>query len=998
MSTSYKHHASSVIPAQLSFLAIYNPTLGPTDETFADQLVFWYSRKASEARRADKDGNGKKKAGADAATKRKAADREEENERLRQIGLAQGMIGFAKTFSDGERPVDSIETDKSRIVLRELENGWWILASIDLTRLPTPTNAGAGGKNKSDANAKPAVEYSSREVSPAVLLTQQLMQAHRVFLLHHGPTLDELFVKLSRDKFCSTLDRYWTRFARSWDVLLHGNPAADVFGGIKLAAGGELGVGVGEEEWGSGEREVLEDLTRRTEGLVDVVAARFGDSTTNDGSTVSETEALPWLGSGGAPTASDGIIFGGIDAINRNSVRSISLWMQHIYAYGEYAYGVRDNPSRERRRPRRRNPPPESTSPSSSTRQSRQVNAKDLPKHVLKQEPARSESPLIDPDLLPKDKRPQMYDRVASQDHATGSMTPQSASHHSIPPPIVSAAEQALNKATQSADKRSAEESVEEPEDNTTMGIPDQYMKYMTFGLSSLAKSYNKKQPETPQSTPAKLKKTNPSNSNGKPRSAPKDDEPALSHADPIPDGEELRAKIAQQIQAENEGHFVVGLKGNLSSKPSDSEDDDATMTEGSHHSESGGSRTLVRTLQVELVPKKQAYSDLVNDDLERGDEAGSFSGHLAPANPITKDFRRLRVLIYVHRPFMFAFLFEPRTSSLSYSSLYKALHATLRPIHTRLLASTSPETVAQRLHAAQHNQQQQSHLPNPDAHHNTHPIYSLLHDPATLSLHCTLPNIPAPGAYKPWPRLDALNVHSAVLASLSHTSTGPAADPDALDRSCKTARGWWVVWLRLPPSVALDDARPSPGGGGGGGGGGRVGDGNGDGDGDGDDGRSDTEVQPSQSGGAGWLLDSQGGAHSTVGHSSLLASGPPAVGETHRVAFLVRKAAGESAGAGGSGSGSGIGSGSAGKNGSGSGGVGRLMGGGMWSSLGMRGIGGGGGGGGGADSGNGNNGGGGSGGGGGSVGDESSGGATGMGGFGVDARKYVEGLLSLNR
>src|SRR4051812_33161965 len=45
MTTPYKHHASSVVPAQLAFLAIYNPTLGPTDETFADQLVFWYSRK-----------------------------------------------------------------------------------------------------------------------------------------------------------------------------------------------------------------------------------------------------------------------------------------------------------------------------------------------------------------------------------------------------------------------------------------------------------------------------------------------------------------------------------------------------------------------------------------------------------------------------------------------------------------------------------------------------------------------------------------------------------------------------------------------------------------------------------------------------------------------------------------------------------------------------------------------------------------------------------------
>ena len=32
-----------------------------------------------------------------------------------------------RSFPDGE-PVDSIETDKSRIVVHELEEGWWILA------------------------------------------------------------------------------------------------------------------------------------------------------------------------------------------------------------------------------------------------------------------------------------------------------------------------------------------------------------------------------------------------------------------------------------------------------------------------------------------------------------------------------------------------------------------------------------------------------------------------------------------------------------------------------------------------------------------------------------------------------------------------------------------------------------------------------------------------------------------------------------------------------
>jgi hypothetical protein len=37
------------------------------------------------------------------------------------------MVGFAKSFSNGEA-VDSVETHKARIVLHELEDGWWILA------------------------------------------------------------------------------------------------------------------------------------------------------------------------------------------------------------------------------------------------------------------------------------------------------------------------------------------------------------------------------------------------------------------------------------------------------------------------------------------------------------------------------------------------------------------------------------------------------------------------------------------------------------------------------------------------------------------------------------------------------------------------------------------------------------------------------------------------------------------------------------------------------
>jgi hypothetical protein len=80
---------SRVVPARLAFLAIYNPALGPTDETFQDQLVFYYSRVATEARAVAKKNARSDNVGEEAL-------RQEENEKLRQIGLAQGMVDFAK--------------------------------------------------------------------------------------------------------------------------------------------------------------------------------------------------------------------------------------------------------------------------------------------------------------------------------------------------------------------------------------------------------------------------------------------------------------------------------------------------------------------------------------------------------------------------------------------------------------------------------------------------------------------------------------------------------------------------------------------------------------------------------------------------------------------------------------------------------------------------------------------------------------------------------------
>jgi hypothetical protein len=82
-------YSSHVVPAHLSFLAIYNPSLGKTDDSLPDQIVFYSSVETRTRNRA-------RPSRRNEAANRQEADREEENEQLRQVGLAQGMVDFAK--------------------------------------------------------------------------------------------------------------------------------------------------------------------------------------------------------------------------------------------------------------------------------------------------------------------------------------------------------------------------------------------------------------------------------------------------------------------------------------------------------------------------------------------------------------------------------------------------------------------------------------------------------------------------------------------------------------------------------------------------------------------------------------------------------------------------------------------------------------------------------------------------------------------------------------
>jgi hypothetical protein len=107
MSRTSQNPPRRAVPAQLGFLAIYNPSLGTTDDTIENQILYYSTPEPRGDENQKQDYSS--------------------NERLRQIGLAQGMVEFGRSFSDG-RSVDTVETEKARIVLHELEAGWWILA------------------------------------------------------------------------------------------------------------------------------------------------------------------------------------------------------------------------------------------------------------------------------------------------------------------------------------------------------------------------------------------------------------------------------------------------------------------------------------------------------------------------------------------------------------------------------------------------------------------------------------------------------------------------------------------------------------------------------------------------------------------------------------------------------------------------------------------------------------------------------------------------------
>ena len=148
----------------------------------------------------------------------------------------------------------------------------------------------------------------------------------------------------------------------------------------------------------------------------------------------------------------------------------------------------------------------------------------------------------------------------------------------------------------------------------------------------------------------------------------------------------------------------------------------------------------------------------------------------------------------------MFICLFELQTDTLAIPAFYRSIHHQLGPLQRPLLMSTSPDEASARLWEAS--------LPKSTAStQSSQPIGDLVYDPTKLTIHTTIPNIPEPGSSPaesvvddtaPWSHIEALNVYSQILSTYESTRRRNSE----LERTCKTSRGWWVVWMRLPEAT----------------------------------------------------------------------------------------------------------------------------------------------------------------------------------------------------
>ncbi|KAL1922300.1 uncharacterized protein VTP21DRAFT_9839 [Calcarisporiella thermophila] len=165
-------------PPSLSYFCIYNPTLGTSEETSKDQLLYYAARKAVPL-----------------------------DAKLKQVGLAQALVNFTRVFSQN-KPCENVHTQKNRLVFLEAEPGFWIHMCIELGQMK---------KQGKDSSGKPKVniEYLDHELQD-VTIRAALEQAYQIYKLFNG-SFESTIRKQSIKHLQHRLEDFFGEWIWKWD-------------------------------------------------------------------------------------------------------------------------------------------------------------------------------------------------------------------------------------------------------------------------------------------------------------------------------------------------------------------------------------------------------------------------------------------------------------------------------------------------------------------------------------------------------------------------------------------------------------------------------------------------------------------------------------------------------------------------------------------------------------------------------------------------------------
>ncbi|KAI8817399.1 uncharacterized protein EV422DRAFT_570739 [Fimicolochytrium jonesii] len=159
-------------PPSLVYLAIFNPSLAPKDETALEQICLFHPNTTPQ------------------------------NEKARQVGLAQALVNFTSTFSPNT-PCETVHTRKHRVVLLEAEKGYWMVMKV---RLGTRTRLRDGKK---------VTEFLGSDIKDSILKAV-LRRCANTFKLFHGG-LDYVRQKRSLSALRNLLEEFYISYLQRID-------------------------------------------------------------------------------------------------------------------------------------------------------------------------------------------------------------------------------------------------------------------------------------------------------------------------------------------------------------------------------------------------------------------------------------------------------------------------------------------------------------------------------------------------------------------------------------------------------------------------------------------------------------------------------------------------------------------------------------------------------------------------------------------------------------